>query len=80
MTAVAFFIEQEGNPPPPRIHWKPEAPTHDYCETCGIRLYPSERVEVTGTFEVHDEAPGMGGLGGITATYCTEHAPQEATT
>lgn len=63
-------------PRPTRIHWKPEPLTRDTCEVCGLPLYVSERVEVTATFKVSDPDPLMGGLGGITATYCTEHAPE----
>jgi len=62
------------------IRWHPPSPlTRDRCEKCGLLLFEDERVEHTGTFTVRDDDPLLGGIGGITATYCTEHAPKEAT-
>lgn len=61
----------------PPIYWHAEGRlTDDRCETCGVLLFDHERVEVSGTFAVRDEDPLMGGLGLITATYCTTHAPE----
>lgn len=62
------------------IRWHaPGRLTRDRCETCGLLLFEHERVERYGTFAVRDEDPLMGGLGLISATYCTTHAPKEGT-
>lgn len=51
--------------------------TLDACEVCGIRLRASERVEIMAWAPRRDPGGGLGG-GGVSATYCKAHAPQEA--
>lgn len=62
--------------PPIRVELEPL--TRDRCEVCGLTLYPSERVEITEGVEPGSTEFGFGG-GGVSATYCHEHAPLEAT-